>query len=121
MTNEQIKQAYVISRAARGVKRYHQLQKEAMQKQAVDGASAWDTAKQIAGDYAAPVGIPTAIGSILGAIISGAQGKSMLKGLLSGGAIAGLGSAGYKALNDNGLLNFKNTERAPSPEDTPAE
>lgn len=104
MTNEQIKQAYVISRAARGVKRYHTLQKQAMQKQA---EGAWDTVKQVASDYAKPVGIPMGIGAILGAIINGAQGKSMLKGLLSGGAIAGLGSAGYKALNDNGLLDFK--------------
>ena len=118
MTNEQIKQAYVISKAAKGVKRYHTLQKEAMQKQAGDGTSAWDTAKQIAGDYAMPTLVPAGIAGILGAIINGAQGKSMLKGLLGYGAAGAFGGAGYKALNDAGWLKFDQTPTAPKGNDS---
>lgn len=44
MTNEQIKQAYVIGKAAKGVLRFRAFQKQAMMKQAVGGVPSDDPA-----------------------------------------------------------------------------
>lgn len=108
MTNEQIKQAYVIGKAARGVLRYKYLQKQAMlQKRAKETAAPAATGndtlaamKALAGEYALPVGASSAAAALLGALIQGARGKSILKGLLVGGGLGGIAGAGGKALYD---------------------
>lgn len=115
MTNEQIKQAYVVGKAAKGVLRYRYLQKQAMMKQAGqdqqsgspdyeaplpdppnrNSADAVD--KGFLGGYGVPTLTGSAVGSILGALIQAARGKDVLSGLLVGGGLGGLGGAGYQA------------------------
>ena len=103
MTNEQIKQAYVVGKAAKGIIRYREFQKQAMMKRAgTEEGAPTKPAKpdngSFLGGYGVPVGVGAGTGAILGALIQAARGKSILNGLLVGGGIGGLGGAGYQAM-----------------------
>ena len=118
MTNEQIKQAYVVGKAAKGIIRYREFQKQAMMKQAADPS------KSTLGDYAVPTLTGAGITSLIGALIQAAQGKDILKGMLVGAIPGGIAGAGYQAAGGwDGLKNmFKPTESTTSsaPGGTPA-
>ena len=95
MTPNELNQAYVIGVAARGVLRAREFQKQAMMKQASNPAQFSDLAT-----YGKSVGIPAGVAAILGALINGARGKSILNGALIGGGIGGLAGLGHQALYD---------------------
>lgn len=98
MTQNELNQAYVIGTAARGILRCRAIQKQAMMKQA-----AGDTIREIESPLAAysqSIGMPAGLGAILGAIIQGARGKSILNGLLIGGGAGGLAGLGHQLAYD---------------------